>query len=181
MSQKELEHLKYPVGKYIRPALLDSTCVKAYISDIKSFPIRLKNEVSHLNNAQLDTPYRPDGWTIRQVVHHCADSHMNSIIRFKLALTEESPTIKPYYEERWAELIDSKTFPIESSLALLEGLHLRWVALLNSLSEVQLKRTFIHPENGASFQLDENIGLYAWHCNHHLAHITSLKIRMNWK
>ena len=181
MHLNELDQLRFPIGKYINTTVIDSNGLKNFIADIQSFPKCLNEEVAHLNDAQLDTPYRPEGWTIRQVVHHCADSHMNSLTRFKLALTEDSPTIKPYYEERWAELADSKFTPIESSLKLLEGLHERWVALLNSLTELQLKRNFIHPEHGKSFQLDENIGVYAWHCNHHLAHITSLKTRMNWK
>ncbi len=181
MTTQELEALKYPIGKYTKPESLTEEVLQDNINDIQSFPTRLREAVSNLNDAQLDTPYRPDGWTIRQVVHHCADSHMNSLIRFKLALTEDSPTIKPYYEERWAELADSKTMPIASGLTLLEGLHQRWIVLLNSLSEAEFKRTFIHPEHGKSFRLDENVGVYAWHCNHHLAHITSLKTRMQWK
>jgi hypothetical protein len=181
MTNAELDLLKFPIGEYLKPSILTSEIIETYISDIEKFPQKLRAEVSELNDTQLDTPYRPEGWTIRQVVHHCADSHMNSIIRFKLALTEESPTIKPYYEERWAELFDSKFLNVESSLQLLEGLHYRWVTLLRSLSEDQLKRTFVHPEHGKVFRLDENIGIYAWHCNHHLAHITSLKTRMNWK
>lgn len=181
MNIQELEALKFPIGKYIKPNTLTANITQAYISEIESFPKRLRAEVSHLKEEQLDTPYRPEGWTIRQVVHHCADSHMNSLIRFKLALTEEAPTIKPYYEERWAALADSKTMPIAPSLELLEGLHQRWTVLLKNLNETDLAKTFIHPEHGKSFRIDENIGVYAWHGNHHLAHITSLKSRMHWK
>jgi hypothetical protein len=176
----EPEKSKFPIGKFRKPEKLTKEIIEGFIQDIESFPSRLKKEVATLNNDQLDTPYRPDGWTIRQVVHHCADSHMNSIIRFKLALTEDKPTIKPYYEERWAELPDSKNLPVESSLKLLEGLHTRWIILLRSLTEDDLRKTFIHPEHGKEFRIDENIGVYAWHCNHHLAHITTLKKTKNW-
>ncbi len=180
MTVQELQLLKFPIGKFQKPAELTKEILNGFIKDIETFPVRLRKEVGSLNDAQLDTPYRPDGWTIRQVVHHCADSHMNSLIRFKLALTEDKPTIKPYYEERWAELADSKTMPISPSLNLLEGLHARWTVLLNSLTEKELQKSFIHPEHGKEFRLDENLGIYAWHCNHHLVHITSLKKRMNW-
>jgi len=175
-----VDNLKFPIGKHIAPPVLTPELLNSYIQDIESFPQRLKQEVQGLNDQQLDTLYRPDGWSIRQVVHHCADSHMNSLIRFKLALTEDQPTIKPYYEERWAELADSKTLDILPSLLLLEGLHQRWTVLLKSLTKEELSRTFIHPEHGKKFRLDENLGVYAWHCNHHLAHITTLKKRSNW-
>lgn len=175
-----LDPLRFPIGKFEAPQVLTQELMEGYVKDIETFPARLKQTIAGLNDAQLDTPYRPDGWTIRQVVNHCSDSHMNSIIRFKLALTEDDPTIKPYYEERWAELADSKTMPIAPALALLEGLHQRWTILLRSLSSEELQKTFIHPEHGKRFRLDENIGVYAWHGNHHLAQITSLKKRMNW-
>ncbi|HWS60267.1 MAG TPA: putative metal-dependent hydrolase, partial [Flavobacterium sp.] len=129
---------------------------------------------------QLNTQYRLEGWTIRQVVHHCADSHMNSLTRLKLALTEDKPTIKPYREELWAELPDSKNLPLESSLKMLEGIHYRWSILLNNLTKEHRERTFIHPNKGKEFRIDENIGLYAWHCNHHLAHIIETKKRNQW-
>ncbi|HSZ71626.1 MAG TPA: putative metal-dependent hydrolase [Cytophagaceae bacterium] len=175
-----LNSLQFPIGKYEAPQTLTQELVNGYIKDIASFPKRLLQAVKGLDKQQLDTPYRPGGWTIRQVVHHCADSHMNSLIRFKLALTEETPTIKPYYEERWAELADSKNMDITPSLLLLEGLHQRWVTLLQSLTAKDLEKTFIHPEHGKRFRLDENIGVYAWHCNHHLAHINTLKKNRNW-
>jgi len=175
-----LEKLKFPIGLYEKPSVISSDILKNYILDISTFPTRLRNEVAGLSEQQLDTPYREGGWTIRQVVHHCADSHMNSLIRFKLALTEDKPTIKSYFEERWAELEDSKNMPIEPSLKLLEGLHERWTILLQRLTKEQLERSFIHPEHGKEFRIDENIGVYAWHCNHHLAHITELKKSKNW-
>ncbi|MDP3358792.1 MAG: putative metal-dependent hydrolase [Lutibacter sp.] len=176
-----IEQLKYPIGKFEKPTIISKDILSKWISDISSFPARLRNEVNHLTNEQLDTKYRPDGWTIRQVVHHCSDSHMNSLIRLKLALTEDKPTIKPYYEESWAELSDSKNMPIEPALKMIEGIHERWTVLLNNLTEDEHKRTFIHPEHGKAFQIDENIGVYAWHCNHHLAHITETKRSNNWK
>jgi len=176
-----LEQLKYPIGQFELPATITKDILSQWIAAISSFPTRLKNEVNHLTDEQLDTQYRPEGWTIRQVIHHCADSHMNSLIRFKLALTEDQPTIKPYYEERWAELLDSKNMPIAPSLKMLEGIHERWTILLNHLTEEQNERIFIHPEHGKKFRIDENIGVYAWHGNHHLAHITETKKRNNWK
>jgi hypothetical protein len=135
--------------------------------------------VSGLSEAQLDTPYRPSGWTVRQVVHHLPDSHLNSYTRCRLALTEDAPTIKPYDEAAWAELSDAKTGPIAPSIALLEGLHARWTCLLRGLSDAEFARTFRHPELG-EVRLDWTAGLYAWHCSHHLAHITNLRERENW-
>lgn len=176
-----LEQLKYPIGQFESPAKITTAILSQWIADISSFPARLQNEVNHLTDEQLDTQYRPEGWTIRQVIHHCADSHMNSLIRFKLALTEDQPTIKPYYEERWAELLDSKNMPIAPSIKMLEGIHERWSILLNNLTDEQYERIFIHPEHGKTFRIDENIGVYAWHGNHHLAHITETKKRNNWK
>ena len=175
------EQLKYPIGKFVMPVELTADLLEQWISEMALFPERLRNEVRHLSEEQLDTPYRPEGWTIRQVVHHCADSHMNSLIRLKLALTEESPTIKPYMQARWAELPDSKTMPVEPSLKMIEGIHERWVAILRSLTEEQYKRVFIHPEHGREFRVDQNVAIYAWHCKHHLAHITATKTRLNRK
>ena len=172
-----LEELKYPIGKFVKPEIFTPELISKCIEDIGTFPERLKVEVTMLTEQQLETPYRPDGWTIRQVVNHCADSHMNSIIRFKLALTENAPTIKPYQEALWAELTDSKHFPIQSSLLILEGVHQRLTALLKSITTEQLSRSFIHPEYGKTMTIDETIALYAWHGNHHLAHITHLKER----
>lgn len=175
-----LERLRYPIGKFNKPENFTEKIINEYISDIEHFPTRLRKAVENLSEEQLNTLYRPDGWTIRQVVHHCADSHMNSIIRFKLALTEDTPIIKPYHEELWAELKDSSNMPIEPSLHILDGVHTRWVVLLRSLDNLQLKRTFIHPSSNRTVELQENIGIYAWHGNHHLAHITRLMDRMGW-
>lgn len=169
-----LEQLKYPIGKFQKPEIITRETLSQWVSDISTFPTRLISEVNHLTDEQLETQYRLGGWTIRQVVNHCADSHMNSITRLKLALTENEPTIKPYHEERWAELADSKKMPIASALKMLEGIHERWTVLLNNMTEEQHGRIFIHPEQG-KVRLDEMIGLYAWHCNHHLAHIKGLK------
>lgn len=176
-----LETLRFPIGPFEKPTVITAALLQSYIAAIANFPCYLRSEVESLTPAQLDTPYREGGWTIRQVVNHCADSHMNSLTRFKLALTENKPTIKPYDEARWAELADSKQMPIEPALKTLEGLHERWVVLLNSLTKAELERTFIHPEHGKVFRLDETIALYAWHGKHHLAHITTLKVRMGWE
>jgi hypothetical protein len=180
MMQMDMEKLKYPIGRFDRPLIITDDILNKWIADISTFPARLRAEVCDLSEEQLDTPYRPDGWTIRQVVHHCADSHMNSLTRLKLALTEDSPTIRPYFEARWAELPDSKGMPIGPSLKMIEGIHERWTVLLNNLTHEQHARTFIHPQHGITFRVDENIGVYAWHCNHHLAHITETKKRNNW-
>ena len=133
-----------------------------------------------LTEAQLDTPYRPEGWTIRQVIHHCADSHMNALTRLKLTLTEDQPVIKPYFQDRWVELHDTKNMPIQPSLKMIEGIHARWAVLLNNLTDQELEKSFIHPEYGKTIKIIENIGNYAWHSNHHLAHITETKKRNNW-
>ncbi len=173
------EQLKYPIGKFERPTIVTEDLLSKWISDIASFPERLKSEVTNLTEEQLEATYRPNGWSIRQVVHHCADSHTNSLMRLKLALTEDNPTIKPYYEERWAALTDSKSMFITPSLKMIEGIHERWTVLLNNLTEDDRKRTFFHPENKKTIRIDENIGLYAWHCNHHLAHIIVAKKQNN--
>lgn len=176
-----LEELKFPIGKYQVTETITNNELQQYINTISSFPNSIKNEVANLKDHQLDTPYRPDGWTIRQVIHHCADSHMNSLIRLKLALTENEPTIKPYLEAAWAELVDSKTIPITASLNIIDGVHQRWNALLNSMTNEQFERKLIHPEFGIKYRLDEFTGFYAWHCNHHLAHITTLKTKLDWE
>ncbi len=181
MLEQDLEILRFPIGRFKTPDIISKELIQQWIGDIESFPVRLKQEVVDLNEEQLNTPYREMGWTIRQVVHHCADSHMNSLTRFKLTLTEDKPVVKPYCEDRWAELVDSKSMAITPSLQILEGIHKRWTVLLNSLSEQDYAKSFIHPEHGKEFRVDENIGVYAWHCNHHLAHITQLKKRKNWK
>jgi hypothetical protein len=180
MDNSKLEKLRYPIGKFEAPMEYSKAILADAISSIATFPERLKKEVNHLSDNQLDTPYRPEGWTIRQVVHHCADSHMNCYIRLKWTLTENNPTIKFYYENLWSEGIDNKTMPIAPTLQLLEGLHFRLAFVMKSLSETDLERAYVHPEHNKEFQLKEMICLYAWHCNHHLAHITELKKRENW-
>jgi hypothetical protein len=180
MENTALEKLRYPIGKFIAPEIYSSEYLTYKIAEIASFPERLKKEVLHLTEEQLETPYRQDGWTIRQVIHHCADSHLNCFIRIKWTLTEDNPTIKFYHEDRWAELHDNLTMPIQPTLSFLEGLHFRLAYLMNSLSESDLEKSFIHPEHNAAFQLKEIIGTYAWHGNHHLAHITELKKQKVW-
>ena len=180
MENLELDKLRYPIGKFVAPVFYSDEYLSVKMDEIASFPERLKKEVFQLTNTQLDTPYRPDGWTIRQVIHHCADSHINCFIRLKWALTEDKPIIKQYLEASWGELHDNTTMPIEPSLSLLEGLHFRLVYLMRSLSEKELKKSFIHPEHSKEFKIEEIIGTYAWHGNHHLAHITELKKRKSW-
>src|ERR1051325_6229925 len=167
---------RYPIGQFNRAGENTPEQRSKLIDDIAAVPQRMRSAVAGLTDAQLDTPYRDGGWTVRQVVHHVPDSHMNSYIRFKLALAEHQPTIKPYDESIWAEFIDAKIAPIEPSLNLLEGLHHRWVFLLRSLSDADVKRKFHHPEIG-TVTIDQYIALYAWHGKHHVAHITSLRQR----
>jgi hypothetical protein len=155
----------------------DSTKTAQWIEVIASAPSRYRAAVEGLSAAELDTAYRPEGWTIRQVVHHVADSHMNSYIRFKVALTEDQPAIRPYFEDRWGELPDAKGGDVELSLALIDALHARWVVMLRGLNVVDLQRTFYHPESKEVVQLDLNIGIYAWHSEHHLAHIALAKAK----
>jgi hypothetical protein len=181
MEDSVLEKLRYPIEKFKAPEVYSSEYIKAAIEEIAAFPERLKKEVIHLTEEQLDTPYRQDGWTIRQVIHHCGDSHMNCYIRLKWALTEEIPIIKSYYEDRWAQLEDNLTMPIQPSMLLLEGLHYRLTYLMQRLNSAELKKSFIHPEHNKEIQIQELIGLYAWHGNHHLSHITELKKLKNWQ
>lgn len=166
-----LQKLKYPIGTYRSNKNPNIEELENWIRDIEHFPVTLENLVKDISDEALSYKYRPDGWTIKQVVHHCSDSHLNSIMRFKLALTEDTPRIRPYFEDRWAKLPDSLQDDVSDSLSILKGLHKKWVLLLKSLSEEQLKLEFIHPEHGQKFNLAETIGNYAWHCNHHLAHI----------
>jgi hypothetical protein len=171
---------RYPIGKFTAPTVYTTKYLSERIQEIAQFPALLKKEVAQLSDEQLNTPYREGGWSIRQVVHHCADSHMNCFIRIKWALTEDNPTIKFYYEDRWGEMADNVTMPVGPSLAFLEGLHFRLAYLMKSLSITDLEKSFIHPEHNASFQIKEIIGTYAWHGSHHLAHITELKKRKGW-
>jgi len=171
--------IRYPIGQFTWAGRNTAEQRAAAINDIAAAPQKMRSAVAGLTETQLDIPYRKGGWTVRQVVHHVPDSHMNSYIRFKLALTEDEPTIKPYDEAVWANLIDAKTAPIEPSLSLLEGLHYRWALLLRSLSDTDVTRKFNHPELGI-VSIDQYIALYAWHGKHHVAHITSLREREGW-
>lgn len=172
--------LSYPIGKYDWQAPVNAEMRPQLVVQIAQAPARFREAVRGLDDRQLDTPYRSGGWTVRQVVHHVADSHMNSYIRFRLALTEEIPTIKPYDQEKWAGLPDTR-MPVEASLQLLDGLHARWAALLGTMSDADFGRTFRHPEMDRLLRLDTTLGLYAWHGRHHEAHITNLRERMGWK
>jgi DinB superfamily len=166
-----LEKLKFPIGKFHHPDSISENDLKTWIATIEEFPSKIKNLTKTLSVEELNWIYRPKGWKIKQVVHHCADSHINSFMRFKLALTENVPTIKPYEEALWAELVDGNSNDILPSLQIIVGIHARWVLLLKSLGSTALKRQFVHPENLKISSLEETIGVYAWHCNHHLAHI----------
>jgi hypothetical protein len=180
-AQEAMEaDLRYPIGKFQRPESLTEEQRRELIDAIAAAPAGMSAAVAGLSAAQLDTPYRPGGWTIRQLVHHVPDSHMNAYTRFKLALTENEPTIKPYDEKRWAELADAKS-AIEPSLALLGNLHERWVLLLRSLGPSNWARKFRHPEHDALMSLDAALAMYAWHGRHHVAHITSLRERNSWR
>jgi len=181
MEKSDLEKLKYPIGKYIAPETYSAEYLSSKIEEIVLFPEKLKQETIHLSDEQLDTPYRPGGWTVRQVIHHCAESHMNCFIRIKWALTENNPVIKAYDEVLWAELPDNLVMPIQPTLSLLDGLHSRLVFIMKNLSESDLEKSFIHPENNSENKIKQMIGTYAWHGNHHLAHITALKKYKNWK
>jgi uncharacterized damage-inducible protein DinB len=172
----DIEFLKYPIGKFKLPESIDSASIREAIETLKSFPSLIFTAVSPLSPEQLDTPYRPGGWTVRQLIHHCADSHMNAFIRFKLALTEQNPTIKPYEEAEWARLSDSN-LPIEPSLELIKAIHLKWVTLLESMESEDFKKTFFHPEKQKSQSLDGVTLMYAWHSTHHLAHVQQLVLR----
>lgn len=174
----DLHDLRYPIGPFIAPAGSVPEVRAAHIQALRNLPENLQAAVAGLSEEQLEAPYREGGWTVRQVVHHLADSHANSYVRFKLALTEDWPTIKPYDEAAWASLADSR-MPLEPSLAFIAGLHARWVDLLESLSEADFERGFNHPERGRQ-TLANALALYAWHAQHHTAHITRLRSRMGW-
>ena len=178
MNTDPLYSLRYPTGEFTKQSSYSPVEVVSNITEIRELPSRLQEFVGKLNDSQLDTQYRDGGWTVRQVVHHLGDSHMNAFIRHRLALTENHPTIRAYDEAAWAELADAK-LPVSTSLGLLTNLHERWYTMLESLSTDQLERTFMHPESG-NWTLAQSIALYAWHGKHHLAHITELAKRMGW-
>jgi uncharacterized damage-inducible protein DinB len=172
--------LRYPIGPFHVHGEITPERRAAWIAEIADAPLQLRAAVKDLTEEQLDTPYRPGGWTVRQVAHHVPDSHLNAYIRFKLALTEENPTVKPYQESRWAELPDTAGTQIGVSLMMLEALHRRWVVLLRAMDEAQWSRAFFHPEQAKLLRLDGILAMYAWHGKHHVAHITALRDRMGW-
>lgn len=171
--------LRYPIGKYIVQPFSEKQW-QEWLNDIKFLPHHLENAILNLDEAQLATPYREGGWTVKQVVHHVADSHMNAYIRFKLGLTEDNPVIKPYDEAAWAEMNDTKNLPINLSLTILHALHTRWYEILKSMSREELDRTLFHPEHKKEMTLWYLLGMYAWHSRHHVAHVNLLRERMGW-
>lgn len=174
-----MSDLRYPIGRFQKKETISATERAEMIDGIAQTPSKLRAAVKGLSPQQLDAPYRPEGWTVRQLVHHVADSHMNAYIRFKLSLTEEQPTIKPYDEKKWAELGDTRDTPIDVSLTMMEALHRRWDVLMRSVAPGDFARTFRHPEMGV-MNLDALVQLYHWHGRHHVAHITSLRERNGW-
>lgn len=171
---------RYPIGKFNPPENITEQEISQWTAVIESLPLKMREAVNGLTAEQLDSTYREGGWTLRQVVHHTADSHMNAYIRFKLALTEENPTIRPYLEEKWAETIEAKYGQIEVSLKVLEALHARWSMVLRNMNSHDWNKTYFHPEKGKTFRLDHALGLYAWHSEHHTAHITSTRRKKSW-
>lgn len=180
MTNQELQKLRYPIGEFKPPVNISDKQIKEWIFVLEQFPIRLEALVKHLTKNQLDTRYRPDGWTVRQVIHHISDSHHHSYTRFKWALTEDKPLIKAYNEKLWAELNDSKLAPIQMSLEHIKAVHYKLVYLLKSLSDDDFNKSFIHPETNKEVLLKINLAIYAWHSNHHYAHIENLLKEKNW-
>ncbi len=166
-----MDSLRYPVGKYTPPASITSLQVSNWIDEIEKLPSQIKETIKNFKESDLEKTYRPNGWTARQVIHHLADSHVNSYTRFKLAVTEEHPAIRPYHENLWAELADGKSAPVYFSINILEAIHARWVLFLRSLKPEDFKRTLFHPESKKVYVLDEFVGMYAWHGRHHLGHL----------
>lgn len=175
-----LENKKYPLGRFRQPESVSDQELEEHIETIKKFPDGLRCTVREFSDEMFDTHYRTGGWTVRQLINHLADSHMQSFCRFKLALTEDNPTIKTYDEAKWAELQDSRNEPVKAALTLLEGLHRRWTHLLKTMTNRDFDRTFFHPEQNRKLTLRENLAFYAWHCDHHLAHITALIKEKGW-
>ena len=170
---------RFPIGKY-EPQPFSEKQKQEWLNDIKFLPLSLENAILNLDASQLDTPYRDGGWTVKQVVHHVADSHLNAYCRFKLGLTEDNPTIRPYEQDGWASLKDSANIPVNVSITLLHALHIRWYEILVNMSNDDLNRTIFHPEHQKQFTLWHLLGMYSWHGKHHTAHVTSLRERMKW-
>lgn len=177
----DLEQLRYPIGQFRSQDSYTLAEVKSNIQIISALPSRFINLLGGWDDEKYNMPYRPDGWTIRQLIHHVADSHINAYTRCRLALTEDNPVIKPYDEEAWAELPDGKAAQVELSLQLMRYVHLRWVLLLNSMQSAELARTYTHPASGRVFRMDEVIANYAWHSEHHYQHAFQLAVRNNWQ
>ncbi len=180
MEKDALEQLRYPIGTYDIPDTITNEHREEWIAILEYLPQRLEAMVAQLSEEQLETPYRPGGWTVRQLVHHISDSHHHSYIRFKWGLTEDNPLIKPYFEKEWSKLFDAQSAPIQMSLAHLKAVHAKLVYLLKGLSQEQLQRKFTHPDGNEETTLEENIGRYAWHGSHHFAHIKNLIAREGW-
>ncbi len=174
-----MEDLRYPIGKYL-PQSFSESQLQEWLIDIKFLPLHLENAILNLDESQINTPYRPDGWTVKQLVHHVADSHMNAYIRFKLGLTEDNPTIKSYDEGAWANLPDTHNLPINISLTLLHALHARWMEVIKGIKGDEWNKTVFHPEQKKEITLWHLLGMYSWHGKHHVAHITALRERMKW-
>ena len=174
-----MEALKYPIGKFVEQPFSEKQ-LREWLFDIETLPLHIEHAVLNLDEAQLQTPYRPEGWTVHQLVHHVADSHMNAYIRFKLGLTEDNPTIKPYEEKLWAEMADTTNLPINISLTILFAVHRRMLEVLKHIKTEEWERTVFHPEHQKTMSLWFLLGMYAWHGKHHTAHITRLRDRMNW-
>jgi len=172
-------NLAYPIGKFEAPAHVDANLRSTFVAQIAEAPSALRRVVERLSESQLDTPYREGGWTVRQVVHHLPDSHLNAYVRFKLALTEETPTIRPYEQAAWAQMPEARSGPVALSLDLLDALHRRWVACMQALPAESFARTLYHPEQG-TMSLDRLLALYAWHGRHHIAHVAALAAREGW-
>ena len=172
--------LRYPIGKHTHPDAITSADRARFIDDIAACPAAVRAVVRGLDDARLDTPYRDGGWTVRQVVHHLPDSHLQAYVRIKLALTEDEPTIKAYEEDRWAELPEARNAPADMSLVLLDAVHARWVAALRSLDSTQFARRYYHPQQQRHLSIDQTLALYSWHGRHHVAHIQSLRERAGW-
>ncbi len=179
MDNQTLEQMRYPIGQFVAPESVTDKHIQLWIRDIELLPSQMRLAIAGMNDEQLDTPYRPEGWTVRQTVHHTADSHINGYIRLKLALTEQNPTIKPYEEHLWAELPDSK-MDVDVSLKILDNVHARWVEILRGLTIDDFEKTFFHPASEKTFRIDVHAGTYSWHGRHHVAHIETLKLRMGW-
>ncbi|MDR5590975.1 YfiT family bacillithiol transferase [Christiangramia sp. SM2212] len=181
MITADIEELKYPIGKLELPNEITSKDIQRWITDISELPYNLKKAATPLSKEQLDTPYRPEGWTLKQLIHHIADSHMSALLRFKWALTEEEPTIKAYDEKSFADLYDSKFAPVEISIDFITALHAKWVILLENMSASDFEKTFVHPETGHRYTLKESLANYSWHSRHHFAHLDNLLKRKGWK